>query len=34
MRLFYQAGGSMFCVSEPIDDEPASVGNSSTIGFK
>ena len=23
MRLFYQAGGSMFCVSEPIDDEPA-----------
>jgi predicted lactoylglutathione lyase len=34
MRLFYQAGGSMFCVSEPIDDQPASVGNGSTIGFK
>ncbi|MBM4216578.1 MAG: VOC family protein [Gammaproteobacteria bacterium] len=34
MRLFYQAGGSMFCVSEPIDDQPASFGNGSTIGFK
>lgn len=33
MRLFYQAGDSMFCVTEPINDEPATIGNGSTIGF-
>ena len=22
VRLFYQIGGSMFCVSEPIEDPP------------
>ena len=34
MRLFYQAGGNMFCVSEPINGEPATASNGSTIGFK
>lgn len=33
-RLFYQAGGNMFCVSEPINGEPATAANGSTIGFK
>lgn len=33
-RLFYRHGdGTMFGVSEPIDGEPATVGNGSTIGF-
>jgi catechol 2,3-dioxygenase-like lactoylglutathione lyase family enzyme len=27
MRLFYQAGGNMFCVSEPINGEPATAAN-------
>jgi len=33
-RLFYRHDGSTFCVSEPIDGEPASSANGSTIGFK
>lgn len=33
-QLFYLHEGSMFCVSEPIDAEPATVGNGSTFGFK
>lgn len=33
-RLFYRHDGSTFCVSQPIDGEPASVGNGGTIGFK
>jgi len=33
-RLFYRHEGSSFGVSEPIDGQPASVGNGSTIGFK
>jgi len=32
-RLFYRHAGSMFCVSEPIDDQPATTGNGGTIGF-
>jgi catechol 2,3-dioxygenase-like lactoylglutathione lyase family enzyme len=32
-RLFYRHDGSTFCVSEPINGEPANVGNGSTIGF-
>lgn len=33
-RLFYRHDGSTFCVSEPIDGEPATVANGGTIGFK
>jgi catechol 2,3-dioxygenase-like lactoylglutathione lyase family enzyme len=34
IRLFYRHEGSTFCVTEPINDEPASIANGSTIGFK
>lgn len=33
-RLFNRHDGVSFCVSEPINDEPASVANGGTIGFK
>jgi catechol 2,3-dioxygenase-like lactoylglutathione lyase family enzyme len=33
-RLFYRHEGSTFCVSEPINDQPATVANGATIGFK
>jgi len=33
-RLFYRHDGGTFCVSQPINGEPATVGNGSTIGFK
>lgn len=33
-RVFYLHDGGAFGVSEPINDEPATVGNGSTIGFK
>lgn len=33
-RLFYRHDGSTFCVSEPIDDAPATCGNGATIGFR
>jgi catechol 2,3-dioxygenase-like lactoylglutathione lyase family enzyme len=33
-RLFYRHDGSTFCVSEPIDGQPASIANGATIGFK
>jgi catechol 2,3-dioxygenase-like lactoylglutathione lyase family enzyme len=33
-RLFYRHDGATFCVSEPIDRQPATSGNGSTIGFK
>lgn len=33
-RLFYLHDGGTFCISEPINNEPASVGNGGTIGFK
>lgn len=33
-RLFYRHDGVSFCVSEPINDEPATVANGGTIGFK
>ena len=33
-RLFYLHNGGAFGVSEPINDEPATFGNGSTIGFK
>lgn len=34
VRLFYRHEGSVFCVSEPINDEAATAGNGSTIAFK
>ena len=33
-RYFYFLSGSIFIITEPINDEPASHGNGSTIGFK
>ncbi len=32
-RLFYSHNGSTFCVTEPINNEPATTANGSTIGF-
>lgn len=32
-RLFYIHDGSTFCVTEPINGEPATASNGSTIGF-
>lgn len=34
VRYFYRHAGSTFCLTEPIDGQPATVGNGSTIGFK
>ncbi len=34
MRLFYRHDGVTFCVSQPINDEPATCANGGTIGFK
>lgn len=33
-RLFYCHEGATFCVSQPIDDVPATAANCGTIGFK
>jgi catechol 2,3-dioxygenase-like lactoylglutathione lyase family enzyme len=33
-RLFYRHEGSVFCVSEPINDEAATFANGGTIAFK
>lgn len=33
-RLFYRHDGATFCVSEPINAEPATAANGATIGFK
>ena len=33
-RLFYRHDGGTFCVSEPINGEPATAANGGTIGFK
>jgi catechol 2,3-dioxygenase-like lactoylglutathione lyase family enzyme len=33
-RLFYRHDGGTFCVSEPINGEPATAGNGATIGFR
>lgn len=33
-RLFYRHDGGVFCLSQPINDEPATVANGSTIGFR
>ncbi len=34
LRLFYRHDGVTFCVSQPINDEPATSANGGTIGFK
>lgn len=34
VRLFYRHNGGTLCISEPINDEPASFANGGTIGFK
>mgnify|MGYP001163337335 FL=1 len=33
-RLFYMHNRGTFCVSEPINGEPATAANGATIGFK
>jgi catechol 2,3-dioxygenase-like lactoylglutathione lyase family enzyme len=33
-RLFYRHEGVSFCVSEPIDGQPATPANGGTIGFR
>lgn len=33
-RLFYRHDGSTFCVSQPIDDQPATPGNGATVAFR
>ncbi len=33
-RLFYLHPEGLFCVSEPIDGEAATIANGATIGFK
>lgn len=33
-RLFYRHDGVSFGISEPIDGQPATVGNGGTIGFR
>lgn len=32
-RIFYFANGGIFSVSQPINGQPATAGNGSTIGF-
>ncbi len=32
-RLFYIHNGSTFCITEPIDGQPANASNGATIGF-
>ena len=34
MRLFYMHDGATFCITEPINGEPATFANGATIGFK
>jgi len=33
-RYFYVTPGGVFAITSPIDGEPATVGNGSTIGFR
>lgn len=33
-RLFFRHDGSVFCVTEPISGEPATIADGSTIGFR
>jgi catechol 2,3-dioxygenase-like lactoylglutathione lyase family enzyme len=34
VRLFYRHDGATFCVTEPINGEPATSANGATIGFR
>ncbi len=34
VRLIYRHDGSTFCITEPINDQPATSGNGGTIAFK
>ena len=34
VRLFYRHDGSTFCLTQPLDGEPATAANGSTLGFK
>lgn len=34
VRLFYRHDGGSFCVSQPIDDGPATPANGGTIAFR
>jgi catechol 2,3-dioxygenase-like lactoylglutathione lyase family enzyme len=34
VRLFYRHDGATFCVTEPINGEPATPANGATIGFR
>lgn len=34
IRLFYRHDGKTLCVSQPINDAPATAGNGSTVEFK
>lgn len=34
VRYFYLHDGGMFCITEPINGEPATVSNGATVGFK
>jgi catechol 2,3-dioxygenase-like lactoylglutathione lyase family enzyme len=33
-RMFYLHDGGVFCITQPIDSEPATCANGATIGFK
>jgi catechol 2,3-dioxygenase-like lactoylglutathione lyase family enzyme len=33
-RLFYAHDRGMLCITQPIDDQPATVANGATLGFK
>lgn len=34
LRLFYRHDGGSFCVSQPIDDAPATQANGGTVAFR
>lgn len=34
VRLFYRHDGSTFCLTQPINGEPATAANGGTLGFK
>ena len=34
VRLFYRHDGNTFCLTEPLNGEPATFANGGTIGFK
>lgn len=34
VRLFYRHDGNSLAISQPINDEPATVANGATVGFK